>query len=45
MNVMAFVIMSDEFERSRKSPGHLKQRLTTEAKAKLREVDFGVFVK
>ena len=39
------VITSDEFERSRKSPGHLKQRLTTEAKPKLREVDFGVVVK
>ena len=39
------VIMSDEFERTGKPVSHLNQRLTTEAKSKLREVDFGVLVK
>src|SRR6185295_4880663 len=38
-------IMSDEFERTGKPVSHLNQRLTTEAKSKLREVDFGVLVK
>jgi hypothetical protein len=39
------VIMFDEFERTGKPVSHLKERLTTEAKSKLREVDFGVLVK